>query len=390
LRKGLVIAQVSLSLLLLIGAALFLQSLRNLKSLNPGFEVANLVAFDLHPTYTRSEKEWVSDYYRRVLERLNSMPGVESATIAVVPVLEDNEWDNWVTIEGYSAKPEERPDPHVQYCFPGFFKTLKIPVLLGRDFGARDVDGAPKVAIVNQKFVRRYFGGVNPVGRHIGLGIDPGTKLDMQIIGVAGDTKYENLREEIPEELYIPYQQAGFANSATAYVRAAGGPENLFNSLRAAATAVDREVPVNGLRTLADQMEISLLTERLLATLSSVFGCLATLLAAMGLYGVMAFMVARRTREIGIRMALGAGQGSVVWMVLRETLSLAAVGVAIGLIGALGVTRLIQAQLFGVQATDLLTMAAASLGIAAVSALAGYLPAQRATRIDPMIALRWE
>jgi predicted permease len=390
LRKGLVVAQVSLSLLLLIGAGLFMQSLRNLKTLNPGFEVKNLIAFDVDPSSNPRAPGWVADYYRRLGDRLSALPGVESHTAAVIPVIADNEWDSWVTIEGYSAKQDERPDPHMQYCTPGFFKTLKIPVLLGRDFNERDVDKAPKVGIVNQKFVERYFGSASPLGRHVGMGIDPGTKTDIQIVGVVGNTKYESMREEIPYELYVPYAQAGFSQGLTFYVRAQSDPANVFNALRGAVREVDTSVPMYDMRTLDDQMEISLLTERLLATLSSVFGCLATLLAALGLYGVMAFMVTRRTREIGIRMALGAGQSSVVWMVMRETLMLAGIGVAIGLVGAYGVTRLIQAQLFGVQPTDLLTMAAAALGIAAVAALAGYIPARRATGIDPMTALRWE
>jgi len=390
LRKGLVVAQVSLSLLLLIAAGLFLQSLRNLKTLNPGFEVRNLLAFDVDPTMNRYDRQFSADYYRRLRDRLNALPGVESHTLAVIPVLENDEWDNWVTIEGYSAKQDERPDPHMQYCSPGFFKTLKIPILLGRDFNDRDVAGAPKVGIVNQKFVNRYFGGADPLGRHIGMGIDPGTKTDIQIVGVVGDTKYESMRDEIPYELYIPNDQKGFANGGTVYVRALGDPARMFNMLRTAVRGVDASVPMYDMRTLDDQMEISLLTERLLAALSSVFGCLATLLAALGLYGVMVFMVSRRTREIGIRMALGAGQGSVVWMVLGETLTLGGVGVAIGLAAAYAATRLIQAQLFGVQSTDLLTMAAASLGIAAVTALAGYIPARRATGIDPVSALRWE
>ena len=390
LRKALVVAQVSLSLLLVIGAGLFLESLRNLKTLNPGFEVKNLLAFDVDPTLSRYDRQWTADYYRRLRNRLNTLPGVESQTVAVVPVLENDEWDNWVTIEGYSAKPDERPDPHVQFCSPGFFQTLKIPVLLGRDFDDRDAAGAPKVGIVNQKFVKRYFGDANPLGRHLGMGIDPGTKMNIQIVGVVGDTKYENLREEIPYELYLPSDQQDWAEDSTIYVRAQGDPARLFHALHEAVVGVDANVPMHDLRTLDEQMEISLLTERLLATLSSVFGCLATLLAALGLYGVMAFMVARRTREIGIRMALGAGRSSVMWMVLRETLTLAAIGVAIGLSGAYAVTRLIQAQLFGVEPTDLSTLAAASLGIAAVTALAGYLPARRATAIDPMSALRWE
>jgi ABC-type antimicrobial peptide transport system permease subunit len=198
------------------------------------------------------------------------------------------------------------------------------------------------------------------------------------------------MREEIPYELYIPAAQRGFDNGMTVYVRTAGDVAHVFDMLRTEARAVDAGVPTYDMRTLTDQMEISLLTDRLLATLSSVFGCLATLLAALGLYGVMAFMVTRRTREIGIRMALGAGQSEVVWMVLRETLVLAGIGVALGLVGAYALTRLVQAQLFGVEATDLLTMAAASLGIAGVTALAGYIPARRATGIDPMSALRWE
>jgi predicted permease len=390
LRKGLVVAQVSLSLLLLIGAGLFLQSLRNLKTLNPGFDVRNLLALDLDPTLSRYDPVWITDYYRRVRETLNALPGVESHAFAVVPVLEDNEWDNWVTIEGYSAKPDERPDPHMQFASPGFFKTMKISVLVGRDFNERDTAGAPKVGIVNQKFVNRYFGGANPIGRHVGMGIDPGTKTDITIVGVVADTKYENMRDEIPYELYIPREQMAFANGGTMYVRAPGDPAPLFETVRKAVRGVDMNVPLYNMRTVDGQLEVSLLRERLLATLSSVFGCLATLLAALGLYGVMAFMVARRTREIGIRMALGARQGTVLWMVMSETLTLASIGVAIGLAGAYAIIRLIQAQLFGVQATDLLTMASASLGIAAVAALAGYMPARRATVIDPMRALRWE
>jgi predicted permease len=390
LRKGLVVAQVSLAFLLLIGAGLFLQSLRNLKTLNPGFDVRNVLAFDVNPTMNRYDPKWTRDYYRRLRQRLNGLPGVESHALAVVPVLEDNEWDNWVTIEGYSAKQDERPDPHMQFCSPGFFKTLKIPVLLGRDFDDRDIKGAPKVGIVNQKFASRYFGTASPLGRHIGMGIDPGTKLDIQIVGVVGDTKYESMRDEIPYEMYVPSDQQGFDNGHTVYVRTGGDPERMFNLLRKEVREVDNTVAMYDMRTLADQMETSLLTERMLATLSTVFGSLATVLAALGLYGVMAFMVARRTREIGIRMALGAGQGNVIWMILRESLTLAGAGMAIGLGGAYALTRLIQTQLFGVEPTDLLTMALAALGISVVTALAGYLPARRATAIDPMHALRWE
>jgi predicted permease len=390
LRKGLVVAQVSLSLLLLIAAGLFLQSLRNLKYTNPGFDVRGLLSFGIEPTLNRYDKPWTLDYYRRLRDRLKVMPGIQAETLAMIPVLQNNEWDNWVTIEGYTPKQGENPDPHMQYCSTDYFAALKIPIMLGRDFTFKDVVGAPKVGIVNQRFAHRYFGEANPLGRHIGMGIDPGTKMDIEIVGVAGDTKYENLSDEIPYELYIPYTQLDFVNGMTVYLRAQGDAANTFNTLRRVVREVDPAVPMYDLRTLDDQLEISLFTERLLATLSTVFGGVSTLLAALGLYGVMAFMVARRTREIGIRMALGADTRSVVWMVMREVLLLAAMGVAIGAGAAWAATRLIQAQLFGIQATDLSTMAAAALGIAGVAALSGYFPARRATNIDPVRALRWE
>jgi predicted permease len=348
------------------------------------------VAFDVNPSLNRYDLKWTVEYYRRLHDRLNTLPGVDAHTFAIVQLLENNEWDNWVTIEGYTAKQDERPDPHMQYCSPGFFRTLRIPVLLGRDFTDRDVLGEPKVAVVNQKFAKRYFGTASPLGRHIGMGIDPGTKTDIEIVGVVGDTKYENMREEIPEEVYTPAAQRNFADGGTIYARIAGDRTATTQLLRKEATSIDPNVPVYDMRTLADMMETSLVTERLLATLSSVFGLLATILAALGLYGVMAFLVARRTREIGIRMALGAAQRDVLWMVLRETLTLAFVGVAIGLGCAYPLTKLVQTQLFGIAPSDLATMAAASLGIAAVTALAGFIPARRATTIDPMLALRWE
>ena len=203
---------------------------------------------------SRYDPKWTVDYYRRLHERLSALPGVESHAFAVVPVLENDEWDNWVTIEGYSAKQDERPDPHMQFCSPGFFKTLKIPVLLGRDFNERDITGAPKVGIVNQKFVKRYFGSANPLGRHIGMGIDPGTKTDIEIVGVVGDTKYESMRDEIPYELYLPSEQQRFQNGVTVYVRAAGDPAHMFNALRPEVRAVDASVPMYDMRTLTDQI----------------------------------------------------------------------------------------------------------------------------------------
>lgn len=390
LRKGLVIAQVALSLLLLAGAGLFIQSLDNLKDLRPGFETKNLLTFEVDPTLTGEKPAQVSSYYRQLLERVRAIPGVTSATAAVVGLIDNDEWDSWVTIEGYTARADERPDPHMQYMMPGFFETLKVPLLRGRDFTPRDDKAAPKVCIVNQKFVKRYFGNADPIGRHIGMGNDPGTKTDIEIVGVAGDTKYEDMRMPVPEEMYQPYEQQKFSLDVNVYVHTRGNPDDLFTTVRQAVRQVDPNVPMFNMHPFTEQVENSLVTERLMALLSAVFGGLATVLAAIGLYGVMAYVVARRTREIGIRMALGANRGSVMWMVMKEVLLLAAIGVTIGLASAWGLTRLVESQLFEVKPSDPLTLAAAALGIAGVALMAGFMPARRASGIDPTRALRFE
>ena len=389
LRKGLVVAQVALSLLLLIGAGLFVASLRNLRGLDPGFDTTHLLSFNVDPMLNHITPQSGREYYRQLLDRIKGLPGTRSAALAVMPLLDGDEWDNSMTVEGYSVK-NGPTDPHMQFCTPGFFETLGIPVLLGRAFTERDEMGAPKVAVVNEKFARQYFGGQSPIGRHLGMGGDPGTRTDIEIVGMARDTKYEDMRKEVPYEVYLPSAQQRFVIGMTAYVRTGMEPSQVFGELRQAVRAVDPNVPIVNMRTLDEQVDKSLVTERLLASLAAVFGLLATLLAGIGLYGVMAYMVARRTREIGIRMALGAGGGSVIWLVMREVLLLCGIGVAIGVPAAYGLTRLIATQLFGIAPTDPRTMALAALGIAAAAALSGYFPARRATTIDPMRALRWE
>jgi predicted permease len=390
LRKGLVVAQVALSLLLLVGAGLFVGSLRNLRGLNPGFDTGNLITFAVDPTLNKYPPERSLEFFRRLLERLDALPGVTSSALSVMPVLDDNDWENSITVEGYSATHGEAIDPHMQFASPGYFDTLRIPVLLGRDFTPRDVKGAPKVGIINEKFAKKYFPNESPLGRHVGQGGDPGTKLDIEIIGVVRDTRYENLRTEVPYELYLPYRQMNFVDGMHAYVRTRSDPAAFAPVLRQTVREVDSSVPVVEMRTLDEQVDKALLTERMLATLSTIFGLLATLLAAIGLYGVMAYTVARRTREIGIRMALGAGRPMVVWLVMREVLTLAGVGIAIGLPTAWLLSRLVEAQLFGIRPADPAVMLFAAVGIASVAAISGYLPARRATAIDPMRALRWD
>ena len=387
-RKLLAAGQVSLSLLLLIGAGLFARSLQNLKDLNPGFEVTNLLSFSVDPTLSGYKPDRAKQFYQALNRDLAAVPGVQSAALCVVPPLSFNEWDSTVTVEGYAAKPGEDMNPWVNHVSPDFFRTLRIPMYAGRDFTERDAASAPKVAIVNEKFARHYFGNTPAVGRHIGLGGDPGTKTNIEIIGVVRDTRYQTMRQDPPRQVYFPYLQNVWAAGMTAYVRTDRASAAMFPVLRAAVRKLNPNLPVYLMKTEERQRDDSLAVEKLAATLSTAFGFLATLLAGVGLYGVMGFVVARRTREIGIRMALGAVSGNVLWLVMREVLLLVSAGVLIGLPAALAVTRLLASQLYGVTPNDPATIALATLEIAGIAAISGYLPARRATRVDPVAAIR--
>jgi predicted permease len=388
-RKTLVAAQVALSLLLLIGAGLFIRSLGNLKLVNPGFKTGNLVQFNLNPRPAGFDITHTHAFYQQLEERLRSLPGVSGAGMASMGLLQDNEWDNSVTIEGYTAKPGEDIDPHMNQVTPGYFEAVGVHVLAGRGITAKDTANSPKVAVVNESFAKRYFGASPAVGRRIGLGSDPGTPTNIEIIGVVNDTKYENLRDEIPREVYLCDAQR-YPNGHMVYVRTERDPENAFATIRAAVHDLAPALPVTGMKTLTRQLDESLVTERMVAALSSVFGVLATVLAIIGLYGVMAYMVTRRSREIGIRMALGAMRGNVVWLVMREVVTLVGIGIAVGLPAALALTHLVESQLYGVKADDPAAMALATALLAAVALLAGYIPARRAAGFDPVRVLRYE
>jgi len=316
---------------------------------------------------------------------------VESASLAVVPVMEGDEWDQWVTIDSYSPKTGELPDPHMNFVSTNYFKTLQISLLAGRDFRRTDAGtSSQKVCIVNEAFAKKYFGTVNAVGHKIGMGIDPGTKTDITVIGVARSTKYESMRDDIPTEVFRPYQQMEFAVGITGYIRTATDPDQMFSSIRKQVHGLDPNLPIFEMITLERQMENSLVTERLVASLSSGFGILATALASIGLYGVMAYAVARRTREIGIRMAIGAEQTDVLWLVMKDVLTMLAIGVAVALPVAWLLSQFVRSQLYGIQPSDPFSVVVAVLTIACVGVLAGYLPARRAMRVDPMRALRYE
>jgi predicted permease len=280
-------------------------------------------------------------------------------------------------------------DPHFNSVTAGYFDAMGMHILRGRGFTLKDDAKAPKVAVVNASFARRYFRNGDPLGRRIGLGSDPGTPTDTEIVGVVNDTRYESLRDEIPMQVFL-CQKRRDAYGVTAYVPIQGDPKSAFRTVRSVVNEMDPTLPITNLKTMGLQVDESLVTERMIASLSSVFGSLATALVLIGLYGVMAYMVTRRSREIGIRMALGAMAGNVVWLVMREVLVLIACGIALGLPAAYAPTKLVQAQLYGIDPGDPRSIAAATALLAAVTAIAGYMPARRAASFDPLRILRYE
>jgi len=305
-------------------------------------------------------------------------------------VLHGNEWDSTMSVEGHRAQDGEDMQAFMNSISPDYWKTMGIPLLEGRDFDARDQGDKYRVAIVNRKFATHFFGNRSPIGRHLGFGGKPNTKLDIEIIGVAEDSLYEGPREGVHRQVFVPDFQSGFPMSASFYIRTSVDSASLFAAARRQVSALDPAIPVYDLKTLENQLDDTLSTERMIAALSAGFGALATVLAAMGLYGVMAFVVARRTREIGLRMALGAAQGAVVWMVLKEALVLLGAGLAVGVPGAYLLSHYVAAQLFGVPPTDGGTAILALAILAAAAGGASLLPARRASTIDPIQALRYE
>jgi predicted permease len=387
MRKGLVAAQVALSFLLLFGAGLFVRSLQNLKATDTGVALDNLVTFQVAPALSGYSDQRATQFNQELVERLRSSPGVTAAALGQVAILSGDEWDSTMGVEGHRAADGEDMQAFMNSISPGYFETLKIPLLEGRDFRPADSRRESTVAIVNRRFADHFFPGQSVIGKHLGFGVGPNAKLTIEVIGVAANALYEGPREGIRRQVYLP----NWGNGSTVYyVRTQMPSATAFAAIRERVKTVDHAMPVFSVDTVEGQLDETLLTDRLIAMLSAGFGLVATVLASIGLYGVMAFVVAQRKKELGIRLALGAQPGVLIWMVMREVLLLLAIGLLVGIPAAMALGQYVASQLYGIQARDPVTAAATLVLLTLVSVAAGLIPAQRASRIDPMLALRTE
>jgi predicted permease len=387
-QGALVLLQIALSLPLLIGAGLFLQSLRNLKSIAPGFDESHVVLATLNPALNGYPPERTRALYDESLRRVRALPGVRSAALATTVVL-SGQWDEpVVSVEGYQPREGEDMNPNENSVSPDYFATLHMPILAGRDFNERDNLTSGKVAIVNQTMARYFFGNKNPLGKKIGT--DRDNPNDIEIVGVVQDAKYVSLREKPLRHFYVPIGQEPRLLYLTLHVRTQGDAQLTAGLLRQTLREIDPQVSLYDVTTLETELDDSLARDRLITWLSTAFGVLATLLATIGLYGVISFSVAQRTREIGIRMALGAQRGDVLRLVLRQVVWLVLLGAGLGVIVSLGGVRALQSLLYEVRATDPLAFVSAAGVLLAAAALAAYSPARRATQVNPTVALRYQ
>jgi predicted permease len=386
LRSGLILVQVALSLPLLVSAALLLKTLQNLRSLDTGFAKENVLLASVNPALNGYAKERSIAFYDDLLAKTRALPGVKFASLATDSPISGG-WDQiGVVVEGYTPQQGERMSCDATWVSSDYFKALEIPLVTGRDFDDHDRVGAPKVVVVNEKMAKHYFGTTDVLGKHIGFE----DVADTTIVGVVKDAQYINLRENLRRHFYLPTTQEKQLTGLTLHVKTSTSPDLVAEQLRAQLKAIDPHLPLYNIKTLSTEIDESLVRERLVTWLTAAFGVLATLLTALGLYGVLTFSVARRTREIGIRVALGAQRRDVFRLIMIRGMILVGVGVAIGLAASFAFSRLISALLFGVTPNNMTTLVFVSAGLIAVALLACFIPARRATKVDPMVALRYE
>jgi predicted permease len=386
-RTSLVTAQIALSMALLISAGLFIKSLRNVSRVDLGLKVDNMVTFGISPDLSGYDSTRSKQLFARVEEEMRAIPGVTSVTASMIPLLAGNNWGEGVSVEGFHKDPDTDDGSRFNSVGPGYFTTLGIPILGGRDFTPNDNATSQKVAIVNEAFAKKFKLGRNAVGKHMSMGSD---SLNIEIVGLVKDAKYSEVKQVIPPVFVIPYRQMGGVGSNNFYVRSALPMEQIFPAIRQVMRKLDPALPIEGLKSVPHQVKENVFLDRMISTMSAAFAFLATLLAAIGLYGVLAYSVAQRTREIGVRMALGADAGRVRAMVLRQVGFMTLVGGVIGIAGAYGLGRAAKSQLYQLEGHDPVVFAVAALLLTAVAFSAGLLPALRASKIDPMHALRYE
>ncbi|HSS19146.1 MAG TPA: ABC transporter permease [Pyrinomonadaceae bacterium] len=396
LTRTLVVAQVSISVLLLVGAGLLVRTLINLQHVEPGFNQNNVLLFTVQPGLIGYKDERLADLYRRLSERIEAVPGVTAATFSQIPLLSFSSNTGSVFLPGAQAGLDGRIAPagdvYVHDARENFLEAMQVPLLTGRALNAHDDAHAPKVAVVNQTFAKQYFPNENPIGKRFGFG--PKTSNKYEIVGIARDAKYTSQRDDIPPTTYLSWlQDLEAMGEVTFAVRTNGDPGAAVGAIRQAVKEVENNLPLKDVKTQIEQADETLAMERLFAKLVSLFGLLAQQLASIGLYGVLAWSVSQRIREIGIRMALGADRRSVLRMVLRQGLTLTLIGVALGLGGAFVLTKYLESlttMLYGVQPRDPLTFGVAGALLTAVALVACYIPARRATKVDPLVALHYE
>jgi predicted permease len=388
-RKVLVTGQIALSLLLLISAGLFLKSLVNVMRVNLGLRTQGVLTFGLAPDRNQYKPDQIRDFYARLEESIGAIPGVASMTVSQVPLLSDSNWGMGVSVDGFQAGPDTDTQANFNQVGPGFFRTLSIPLLAGREFSLSDGINAPKVGIVSEAFKRKFSPNEEIVGKRMQIG--SGGKNNIEIVGVARDAKYAKVKDAPPPLFYRPYRQDKELGSASFYVLTRGASAaDLGPSIRSAVAALDPNLPIQEMHTFEKQVEDNIFLDRMITTLASAFAGLATILAAVGLYGVLAYSVARRTREIGIRLAIGADPGAVRLMVMKEVGLLALIGAVIGAPAAVLLAKFAEPLLYGLKSYDPLVVAAATVLMIVVALAAGYFPARLAMKVAPVTALRYE
>jgi predicted permease len=389
LRKALVGAQVTISVLLLVPTGLFLKSLANLMDVDLGMRTEDVISFRVSPDLNGYEQEDVRSLYKRMEEQLAVIPGVTSVTSSMVPLISGSNWGSSLTVEEFGGGPDVDSHSNLNLVGPEFFSKMGIALLSGREFTPADDLGRPKVALVNQTFVQHFFGEENPLGKRFAQGWGD-VELDTEIIGLVQDTNYSSVRQDPPRLFFVPWYQDDFVSSMSFLVRSALPAEQIMPELRTAMASMDPDLPLEDLQTMEAQVLDSIRADRIVLQLSAIFAIIATLLAMLGLYGVMAHSVNQRVPEIGIRMALGADRGKIRMMVMRDLMRILAIGLAVGIPISLGLAKLSESQMFGVTAFDAGVLFGAVAALTAAALAAGYIPARRATLVDPVESLRYE